>query len=340
MNESEKLSIGRLTAIWALAESGLGGYMHAMKIPFTGIFVGGAAVLVLSLIAYSSKSPFKDIMKALAIVLCIKFVVSPQSPFPAYLAVAFQGLIAALIFSLPFPRALSIFTFMLLSMWESALQKFILTTLFYGQQIWESLDKMAMMAGKELGLESISSDFTAKVILIYLGIYSIWALLLSYWGYVLPFKIENQKHKITKEASTLRIIESQKIRSGSKKARKPWIGILIVLVFLIGSFFLSYSKEQALEKAILSVSRTLLVLFLYLFALPPLLRWLMNKWGSKLMKSSSFHQTMEELPYLRSLLPKAWTLSATAKFRFQRPLAFILNLLVLSLYTHESDHSL
>jgi len=38
--------------LWALSESGLGGMMFALKIPFTGFFVGGFAVVMLGLIAH------------------------------------------------------------------------------------------------------------------------------------------------------------------------------------------------------------------------------------------------------------------------------------------------
>ena len=44
-------AIQRLTALWAFTESGLGGIMHALQIPFTGLLVGGMAVIMISLIA-------------------------------------------------------------------------------------------------------------------------------------------------------------------------------------------------------------------------------------------------------------------------------------------------
>ncbi|MFZ9754542.1 MAG: hypothetical protein ACO3DK_00750 [Bacteroidia bacterium] len=37
-------------AFWAFVESGLGGMMHAFHLPFTGIFIGGAAVVTLGAI--------------------------------------------------------------------------------------------------------------------------------------------------------------------------------------------------------------------------------------------------------------------------------------------------
>jgi hypothetical protein len=84
--------------LWALSESGLGGMMFALKIPFTGFFVGGFAVVMLGLIAHFSYSNYKKTVEATVIVLLVKATVNPHLPPPAYLAVAFQGFSAALLF--------------------------------------------------------------------------------------------------------------------------------------------------------------------------------------------------------------------------------------------------
>src|SRR4051812_9858770 len=92
-------AVSRLTALWALSESGLGGIMHAMKIPLTGFFVGGFAVIIIALIAHFSDKSLRAILQSTLLVILVKAAVSPQSPFMAYIAVAFQGVAGALIFS-------------------------------------------------------------------------------------------------------------------------------------------------------------------------------------------------------------------------------------------------
>ena len=49
--EQKVLAIQRLTALWAFAESGLGGMLHALQLPFTGLIVGGLSVIIITLIA-------------------------------------------------------------------------------------------------------------------------------------------------------------------------------------------------------------------------------------------------------------------------------------------------
>src|SRR5438045_6606034 len=94
-NEQRSAAVQRLTALWAFSESGLGGIMHALQIPFTGLVVGGMSVIMISFIAQISDHQYREILKSAMIVLIIKAMVSPYTPFPAYIAVSFQALSGA-----------------------------------------------------------------------------------------------------------------------------------------------------------------------------------------------------------------------------------------------------
>src|SRR6202008_2387238 len=85
-DEQRSAAIQRLTALWAFTESGLGGLLHALQIPFTGLVVGGMAVIIISFIAEISGNNYKQILKSALIVLIVKAMVSPYTPFPAYIA--------------------------------------------------------------------------------------------------------------------------------------------------------------------------------------------------------------------------------------------------------------
>ena len=93
-------AVERLTALWALNEAGLGGLIHALRVPFTGIVVGSTAVVLIALIAFFAERKAKAILKATVIVLLIKAAASPHTPLPAYASVTFQGLAGALLFGL------------------------------------------------------------------------------------------------------------------------------------------------------------------------------------------------------------------------------------------------
>jgi hypothetical protein len=120
---ANNIIITKLTALWALNESGLGGMMFALHIPLTGFFVGGFAIILIGLIAFYSGNDFRQIVKATVLVLIIKAMASPHAPPPAYLAVAFQGLTGAVLFSCIRNYKVAAMLLAILAMAESSLQK-------------------------------------------------------------------------------------------------------------------------------------------------------------------------------------------------------------------------
>ena len=140
MTNNHSNTATRLTALWALSESGLGGMMHALKIPFSGLFLGGFAIVMVTLIAQQyQKGRFKAVMQATLLVILVKAMASPHSPPMAYIAVGFQGLAGACIYSIGFNR-ITCTLFGGIALFESAIQKFLTTTLIFGKSIWEALD--------------------------------------------------------------------------------------------------------------------------------------------------------------------------------------------------------
>ncbi|MGB3083465.1 MAG: hypothetical protein WBB21_02015, partial [Saprospiraceae bacterium] len=83
-NSQNQTIIFRLTALWALNESGLGGFLHALNFPFSGLIIGSIAVALISFIIYFSGTDKKTLFNALIIVLIIKLLMSPHSSVTAY----------------------------------------------------------------------------------------------------------------------------------------------------------------------------------------------------------------------------------------------------------------
>lgn len=328
----------RLTALWALVESGLGAYMHAMGIPFTGIVLGGSAIVLLSLIAWHSANSAAVLLQSLLIVLSIKFLVSPHSPPPAYLAVAFQGLMAIVFFSSPLPRSMQIFLFFLLAMWESAVQKFLVATLLYGSTLWEALDKLVASIAKDLHLESAMTDnFSLSLIGLYLLIYSIWAILLWRWALRLPHQIEAEKVSILTAIRNAQLENEIQLSKKSSKGKFRWLGVFFVLCFLSLSFFLEYSREQALQKSLISLGRTLALLVVFLFVLPPMLKKLLSRLQNRMAKLPDFQAALGHQTKLKTLVPLTWQLARSKSNWWQRYFHFMLSLMVLALYHETTD---
>src|SRR5688500_16642386 len=88
----------RLIAVWALAEGFMGGILHGLHLPVTGLVVGSIAVCCLALLSQVSEYR-SDILKATILVMAVKALLSPFSPPMAYFAVFSQGFLAAILFN-------------------------------------------------------------------------------------------------------------------------------------------------------------------------------------------------------------------------------------------------
>jgi hypothetical protein len=332
MKRDENNIIMRLTALWALSESGLGGAMHAFKIPFTGFFLGGFAILIVCLLAFHSTHKWKAIIQATLLVILIKATASPQSPPMAYVAVAFQGLIGAVFFSIIPIFRLAAVLFGMLALFESATQKFLLTTLIFGKSIWEALDLFFQDILKTL---SISSDisFSLWLILVYTLIYTLSGMLLGWWGASLPAKLERESVGIIEKYKLLETETIVEENPSKKRKHKLW-GLLFVLLFVCITFVLQGSGS----KAFYAIARTIAALLILFFIVSPLIKWLMQKWFAKAKneKQHAISQLMDTLPELRSYVKPAMRLAKVSNKGLMVYKAFVINLIVISLYHQQN----
>ncbi len=317
-----------LIALWAFCESGLGGILHAIKLPFTGFFVGGFACIILMLLAEQFKHKPYQILKATLLVMSIKFMVSPQAPLPAYIAVGFQGLLAWLVFGILGRNLFSCMLFASLALLESALQKFLLATLIYGKSIWEALDLFVIGLLKDFNL-SQNFSFSYLLIVIYASIYFLWGLFLGYKSYFLP-------QKLFKLAGILPRFEPNPITANNKtkKFSLKWLSLLLTLVFIGITFWLS---EGSFHKGLYVFTRTLVVLFVLLFIVNPLLRMLLQKMSKKMASESLFTLVSQQMQVFAESVQSVWQFSGGSKNRIVRVWYFMELLLAISLYPPDEN---
>lgn len=139
----------RLVALWGLSEAFLGGVLHALKLPLSGLLAGGASLVIIVLLGSVGRRG--TVLRGLLVVLSIKALLSPQSPPTAYLAVAFQGIVGELLTgwrALPRLRGLVLGA---LTMLESAGQQVFVLWLLYQKPLAVAfnafLDKLLGTAG-------------------------------------------------------------------------------------------------------------------------------------------------------------------------------------------------
>lgn len=319
-------SITRLTALWALSESGLGGLMHAIKIPFTGFFLGGFAIVIITLMAQLSDKPFKSIMQATMLVVLIKAAASPHSPPMAYIAVGFQGLAGALIYQLiPFVRLAAVL-FGSIALFESAVQKFLVATLIFGKSIWEALDGFVAAVLKDLSL-FYDFSFSFWLIGIYTFVYVIWGAWLGWWASGRLQVLEQKQERVLLSYSKLQLEEEEKQSPQKKRNTKLWMTLFVLFGIIV-----VFVWQGSMNKALYAVLRTVAALALLFYVLTPLVQWMMAYWVSKRKTSSAFTNLMDTLPELRSYVKPALVLAKQSHTGVSVYFAFVENLIILTLY--------
>lgn len=303
--EQRHTAVQRLTALWAFTESGLGGVMHALKIPFTGLVVGGMAIIIISIIA---RINLKQLLKATMIVLIIKAMVSPHTPFTAYIAVSFQAVLGYALFSfLP----ISFFSILLLSslaMLESAFQKLLVLTLLFGRSFWKAIDEMFAFIIKQFGFSY--SNGSQWIVGSYLVIYLVGGVIIAWIAHTIIRDLFTQRNTLVMER--IQKINSEiyigNIEKRKKHYNKLWATILILVVLSAVLFIFAADEKQGWLAVIKTFSWTLSAILVWFTLISPLLTKLIQRLLQKKQSrySDEILRTLSFLPLFRQLTGLAW----------------------------------
>jgi len=319
-----------LTALWALVESGLGGIMHALKLPFTGIFIGGFAVLVIALIGHISDNPFKTILKATFMVLLIKAGASPYTSPTAYVAVGFQGLLGALLFYKKSWYNFSSIPFSIISMVESALQKLLMLYLIFGKTIVEAIQIFIESIAKSFGFENNHVQFVPILGVMYCLLYLIWGFILGIWIIKLPKQLQHRAqwyHQLAPKHS------SQTIKNN--KSMRWWKMALVVLsIVLIFSYF--YNPEKGIQTGIYLILRTTILITLWFVLIIPLWqKWMQHLRKKKASENNDLTALGFEVAHIKGYVKPLYKTLKHKHKGFKLLKELVLGLMVISLYKHE-----
>lgn len=301
---NKKIAIERLTALWALNECALGGVMHAFKLPFTGIFVGGVSVLLVTLIALYATNKWSTILKALTIVLLVKAGVSPYTPIPAYFAVSFQAFLGIVLYSVFSINSVTIIVLGAVTFLESALQKLITLTIIFGQSLWKALDVYMGWIGTELSFLPFTLN-SQTLIYVFLGTYFLSGILV---GFLIIRTIKLIQLVNVSQMNFDFNTALPEINSKKKKNKKALYIFSILLVVVLIPIIYFNNDSHGWRKAIYLIVRSVSILIIWYSLLGPLLMKLLNKILSKKRK---FYQTdlqsvLTILPSLKVVIYHAW----------------------------------
>lgn len=304
--------ITRIILLWAFSESALGGMLHALRIPLTGLFVGGSAVIFISLIAHYSDGK-SSIMKATLIVMIIKFVVAPYTPLPAYFSVFIEGLLGLFLFNIlnlkkSAPVLLGFFTLLF-----SSFQKIFILTIMFGMTLWESIDIFIGFVLKQFSINStINISFSYLILSIYISIHIVGGILFGIISRKIPNWVEDFSHNIDFNKI---IPEKTIIKKDGKRKKKFWYQKTSGIVFITlasALIIISYTTptfESTLPiKIITMFIRSIVITTLWFLIISPYAIKFLQKILSK--KKSEYTNEVENivnlLPEMRASVIYSW----------------------------------
>lgn len=283
--ENNIIPVIRLTALWALSESMLGGLLHAAHIPFRGMIISSAAVIIICLIAHFSEKR-GEIFKATIIVLLIKAAISPHTPVAAYGSVFLQGLLGEIFFfKKKFFKFSSIALGVVVGIFTGS-QRLVTLTLIFGITFWDAINQFVNYVVKEFLLtsgETPSFNFSLFLMGSYVFIHMILGFAAGVFASKLPQKInsENAKDYIIPEIDTSIENNNLALKKGKRKLWWKNPSYLLIFFFTIILLLVSYLNPQSInlsqKSILLMLIRSLLIMLTWFYFISPLLMHIIKK---------------------------------------------------------------
>lgn len=322
INSNEKI-LWRLTALWGFSEAALGGLLHGFKIPFTGMFVGGAAIIFITLLAYYSDKRGK-ILRATIIVIIIKGIVSPHSPVTAYLAVFLQGILGESFFFSKKMFRTSALLLAITVMLFSVFQKIIILTLLFGQTLWNSIDQFTSFIWSQFLFEQtpINFSFSVLIISLYAGVHLLTGLIIGITAGKLPQKI-NIISMADSAPKLFSLINDTllPVPGKSNKKKKWWrkksgsaLIIFSVLIVVLSYLFPDFGEGKIWDVLIMLV-RSVVIISLWYFVISPFILKMINKLIKKKRSvySEEIFKMIELFPRFGAAVKHCWKNSGEQK---------------------------
>jgi hypothetical protein len=279
-----------LILLWAFAESGIGGILHGLKLPFTGIFVGGIAVICIALLGFYGENNKNSILKALAIVLMVKLTVSPHSPWQAYVAVVFQGYLGHLIFRNTRYFSAKTIIFSMICLLESAVQKILISLLIYGVTFFKAIDSSAQSIGKSFGFAGEGS-VVFLIFGVYVLLYLMVGLIIGIWVPSIPKQVFDLA-QIMPEINVGKDVQKNFYK---KQGKSVFIGFFVLaLVLLAIHIFVPSMKLIELSFIFL---RAIIVSLGLIFIVGPIFLHLIRRYSKGLtIEKKLLNEILDEIP--------------------------------------------
>jgi nucleoside-triphosphatase THEP1 len=254
------------------------------------------------------------IIKATIIVAIFKMMLSPQAPPPAYVAVFFQGLLGELLFRNRKIYPIACLILAVLSLLESGLQRILMLTIIYGNDLWKVINDFI----NGLTKQKVTTNYSLLIGGGYVLLHLIMGLIIGWWASVLPKRIKKWSHE---EKNNINLIHTGAIAEPPRSKRKERFkrGVLTMWILLIALYIQSYYN---IGKPILPshislkiLLRSVIIVLAWYFIVAPLLKQALHFWlrKKKTKSQQDIQHVLRLLPATQQLIAQCWRRSADKK---------------------------
>lgn len=331
-NDISRLQMDKLTAMWALSESTLGGILHAIRFPFRGIVISSAAVILICTIALFGSNRGR-IFKACVTVIGAKAAISPHTPLTAHFSVFIQGLLGELFFlSRKFNFSL-IVLFSVTVQLINGFQKIIVLTLIFGTALWKTINDFMNYIVEEWFFIKFSdqTDYSFLIISFYIGIHLISGLLIGIIAYRIPMEAKEQLNNY--DVNNFNLSEAIQIPKAKRKSKvriKPSSILILTMSFFIvlASYFYPAENRFDVTAVLLMLVRAICIIFIWFYFISPfIINLIRQKFsGRENRYSKEISLIITQIPHLRNLSYHIWK-STSAYKGLKRIFHFIIKIL-------------
>lgn len=312
---SSNYSYYKIIALWVFCEGFVGGIIHGLKLPISGIAVGSCAVICISLLSQYNKAK-GAIIKATIIVAIFKMMLSPQAPPMAYVAVFFQGIIGELLFlNRQYFKYTSIL-FAIIALLESGLQRIFIITVIYGKNLWTIIDETI---SKLFHLQTIAA-FSNTFITLYLLLHIIAAIIVAIIIATITKKIPIWKNELSNYLINDTAITTNYLLLLQPAAKKQkviiWLLIYVGLLLLYLNAVGLIAQPLVQKNLILNIFlRSSIILLSWHLIVGPVSSSLLKKWlvKQKTKSQKDITEVLLLLPKIKAIAHKSWQLSNEEK---------------------------
>ncbi|HNP53980.1 MAG TPA: hypothetical protein PKK69_05170, partial [Ferruginibacter sp.] len=266
----------RFIAVWILVEAFAGGIMHTFNLPFTGLLINGLALICILFIARYAQ-PAVTILQATLLVAIFKFLLSPQSPPTAYLAVFFQGLTGHLLFYSGRISPSRSILYGVLTLLESGAQRILVLWVFYGNTFWKAFNGFIA----KLTQQSPDIAYARWLSMGYLLIHVVAGALIGNYAYLLVSRSEgwrkDNSHLLFEQYLANTAISSSP-KNKTFRLGLSWVILLVLIGFMLHDQFNPMHRLIPASKLGLILIRMVLILLGWLLIIKPVVTALLNKW--------------------------------------------------------------